>query len=158
MKLAANETAEDYRPLLRRAVVKNLPLVCANPDLVVEVRGVLLACAGAIGALYETMGGAVYWAGKPHPAAYQQATARAAQIRGTAIDRTRVLAIGDAVRTDLAAAQGAFEGAGVDALFVTSGIHRAGVMVNGKIVPGRLTALLAETGVPARAAIPELRW
>lgn len=152
------ETAEDYRPVLVQARARDLPLVCANPDLVVEVRGQMLPCAGALGALYESLGGTVYWAGKPHPAAYERALVEAARIRGAAVPTARVLAIGDAVRTDLAAAQSACGGAGVDALFVTSGIHREAVMTNGAIVPERLAALLAETGTPARAAIPALRW
>lgn len=149
------ETAEDYRAVLRQAAARALPLVCANPDLVVEVRGVLLPCAGVLAALYEAMGGAVFWAGKPHPAAYAQALATAARIRGgAAIDPARVLAIGDAVRTDLAAARGA----GVDALFVTAGIHREAVTRNGAIDPDLLAALLTEARMPARAAIPMLQW
>jgi HAD superfamily hydrolase (TIGR01459 family) len=152
------ETADAYLPILRQAVARKLPFVCANPDLVVEVRGVMLPCAGAIGTLYEQMGGAVYWAGKPHPAAYESALAQAARLRKTPMAANRVLAIGDAVRTDLAAARDACDGAGVDALFVTSGIHREAVMDDGRIVPERLAALLAEQRMPARAAIAALRW
>jgi ribonucleotide monophosphatase NagD (HAD superfamily) len=118
----------------------------------------MLPCAGAIGTLYEQMGGAVYWAGKPHPAAYESALAQAARLRKTPMAANRVLAIGDAVRTDLAAARDACDGAGVDALFVTSGIHREAVMDDGRIVPERLAALLAEQRMPARAAIAALRW
>ena len=152
------ETAEDYRALMLEARAHDVPLVCANPDLVVEVNGALLPCAGAIGALYEDLGGRVFWAGKPHPAAYAAAVAEANRLRGVAVDPERVLAIGDAVRTDLAAAKAAFNGAGVDALFVTSGIHRAAVMQGGAILPDRLANVLAESRMPARAAIPVLRW
>lgn len=149
-----NETAEDYRALLTRAAARNLPLVCANPDLVVEVRGLMLPCAGTLGALYESLRGEVFWAGKPHPSAYEAALRAAAARRDTPISRAKVLAIGDAVRTDLAAAAGA----GVDALFVTSGIHRADVMSGGAIATDRLHRLLAQAGIPARAAIPALCW
>jgi HAD superfamily hydrolase (TIGR01459 family) len=152
------ETAGDYRTLMIQARAHNVPLVCANPDLVVEVNGVMLPCAGAIGTLYEDLGGRVFWAGKPHPAAYAAAIAEADRLRGAVVEPERVLAIGDAVRTDLAAAKGAFDGAGIDALFVTSGIHREAIMPAGTIVPDRLAQLLAENRMPARAAIPVLRW
>ena len=148
------ETTEDYRALLNEAQALKLPLVCANPDLVVEVNGMMLPCAGAIAAAYEAMGGAVFWAGKPHPAAYASALETAARIRGGEVERVRVLAIGDAARTDLAAAMGA----GVDGLFVTSGIHRAAVMRDGAIDAARLHEFLQEAAVPARAAIDQLRW
>ena len=149
-----HETAEDYRATLTAARALGLPFVCANPDLVVDVNGVRLPCAGALAALYEAIGGQVFWAGKPHPAAYAGALAEAARLRGSPVPPARVLAIGDAVRTDLAAARGA----GVDALFVTSGIHREAVMTEGAIVPGRLAALLAESAMPARAATAMLQW
>lgn len=148
------ETAEDYRALLADARDRALPLVCANPDLVVEVHGVMLPCAGALGALYESLGGSVFWAGKPHPTAYAAAIAEAERIRGGALARARILGIGDAVRTDLAAAHGA----GVDALFVTTGIHRDSVMTDRRIVPDRLAALLDDARIPAKAAIASLRW
>lgn len=51
------ETVEDYRALMLEARAHDVPLVCANPDLVVDVNGALLPCAGAIGALYEDLGG-----------------------------------------------------------------------------------------------------
>ena len=77
-----NETAESYRPMLARALDAAMPFVCANPDLIVDVGGVLLPCAGVLGALYEEMGGEVYWAGKPHAPAYELALDRIAELRG----------------------------------------------------------------------------
>ena len=71
-----NETAETYRPLLERALARSMPLVCANPDLIVDVGGELLPCAGVIAELYEDMGGEVYWAGKPYPPAYRSCASR----------------------------------------------------------------------------------
>ncbi len=152
------ETAENYRALMLEARAHDVPLVCANPDLVVEVNRIMLPCAGAIGALYEELGGRVFWAGKPHPAAYAAAVAEANRLRGETVEPERVLAIGDAVRTDLAAAKAAFDGIGVDALFVTSGIHREAVMQGGAIMADRLAKLLADNRMLARAAMSELRW
>ena len=77
-----NETADDYRPLLEKARARNLPFVCANPDLVVDVGGRQYLCAGAIADLYERMDGSVFWAGKPHANAYAAARAAAERLRG----------------------------------------------------------------------------
>ncbi|MGE0628587.1 MAG: TIGR01459 family HAD-type hydrolase, partial [Hyphomicrobiaceae bacterium] len=68
-----NETGESYRGFLQAALARRLPLVCANPDLLVDVGGELLPCAGVVAELYESMGGPVYWAGKPHAPAYEMA-------------------------------------------------------------------------------------
>ena len=148
------EQPEAYRPLLEQALARGLPFVCANPDLAVHVGADLLPCAGAVAAIYEAMGGAVFWAGKPHPVAYQTALGRAGELTGGPVDRSQVLAIGDAVRTDLAAA----EGAGVDALLIAGGLHRDDVIVGGAIDPGRLSRLLAPPAPPAVAAMVHLAW
>ena len=150
-----NETVEDYRALIEEGVAAKLPFVCANPDLVVDVGAVRLVCAGSIAAEYERLGGEVFWAGKPHPSAYGTALDVAAGLRGTEPALERILAIGDAVRTDLAAARGL----GVDGLFVTAGIHNDAVMVEGEIDADKLAALFAPAGTPpAIAAMPTLHW
>lgn len=148
------ETGESYRPLLAAALARGMPLVCANPDLVVHVGALVLPCAGAVAAIYEAMGGEVYWAGKPYRPAYERALAVAGRLRGRAIELARVLAIGDAVRTDIAGA----EAFGVDALFVAQGIHHPEVMEQGRIVPERLARLFAPPAPQAIAAMVELDW
>ncbi|MBS0241231.1 MAG: TIGR01459 family HAD-type hydrolase [Proteobacteria bacterium] len=142
------ETAADYRPRLEIALSRNLELVCANPDLVVHVGDALLPCAGALGQLYEQMGGRVFWAGKPFPIAYDRALAEAARRRGGDTPGSRCLAIGDSIRTDLAAAQNA----GVDALFIASGIHREEAMENDQLSPEGLAKLFSAGNPPARYA------
>jgi HAD superfamily hydrolase (TIGR01459 family) len=150
-----NETVADYRALIEEGVARALPFVCANPDLVVDVGAVQLVCAGSIAAEYERLGGEVFWAGKPHPVAYETALARAAELRGSTPGLPRILAIGDAVRTDLAAAQGL----GVDGLFIASGIHSGEVLADGEIDAARLAALFDPPGTPtAIAAMTHLRW
>ncbi len=113
------ETPEDYRGLLTQLRERDMFMVCANPDLVVERGERLVYCAGAIADLYASLGGQVLYAGKPHRPIYQTALAKAAKARGAPTPLARVLAIGDSVRTDLAGAT-AF---GIDCLFVTAGIH-----------------------------------
>src|SRR5436190_20973507 len=51
------ESAEDYRPMLHKALERKLPLICANPDIVVERGDRLIYCAGAIAELYRELGG-----------------------------------------------------------------------------------------------------
>jgi HAD superfamily hydrolase (TIGR01459 family) len=115
-----DETVEDYRPRLEAMRSRDLWMVCANPDLVVERGDKLVPCAGALALAYEEMGGAVYYAGKPHRPIYDEALRVAAQISGRdSIPPERVLAVGDAIRTDIAGASSL----GVDSLLVARGIH-----------------------------------
>lgn len=149
-----DETGESHRPLLSRALELSLPFVCGNPDLVVDVGGVLLPCAGTVAALYESMGGAVHWAGKPHRPAYAAAHQLAERAAGKPIAQSRILAIGDAVRTDLAGAAGY----GVDCLLIAQGIHREELMPRGRLEPARLERLLQATQHRPAAAMAELAW
>ena len=113
---------DDYRRRLAAMRERNLWMLCANPDLVVERGHLIIPCAGTIAAMYEEMGGEVFYAGKPHRPVYEAALALAARISGRdAVPRERVLAIGDAIRTDIAGAA-AF---GIDSLLVARGIHTA---------------------------------
>ncbi|HHC29203.1 MAG TPA: TIGR01459 family HAD-type hydrolase [Rhodobacterales bacterium] len=111
-----SETAEDYRERLNAARARELPMLCANPDLAVVLGEKELPCAGALAALYEEIGGEVRYFGKPHAPIYDLARQRLAQISGNG--NNRILAIGDGVHTDVAGANLV----GIDVLFVTSGI------------------------------------
>jgi HAD superfamily hydrolase (TIGR01459 family) len=148
------ETADDYRALLERARARRLPLVCANPDLVVDVGGRQYVCAGAIADLYERMDGEVFWAGKPHANAYDAAQAAAERIRGAAVPRDRIIAVGDSLRTDLKGA----DAAGIDAVFIASGIHRDETMGSGELSPEKLAILFAPPAPPALAVMGRLVW
>jgi len=148
------ETPEDYRGLLQQARALRLPLVCANPDLVVDVGGRQFICAGAIADLYERMDGEVFWAGKPHANAYNAAQAAAEAVRKAPVARKRILAIGDSLRTDLKGA----EAAGIDAIFIASGIHRDETMGTGELSPESLQILFAPPAPPALAVLGKLLW
>jgi HAD superfamily hydrolase (TIGR01459 family) len=114
------ETPDDYEAELRVMAARLMPMICANPDVVIHRGADLVYCAGALARRYEDIGGSVIYAGKPHPPIYRRALALAEHTCGRAIDRRRVLAIGDGMVTDIAGAAGA----GLDALLVTAGIHR----------------------------------
>lgn len=148
------EMPDDYRPLLERALQQNLPFVCANPDLIVDVGGTILYCAGAIADIYQQIGGPVFWAGKPHLSAYETAHRKAEALRDTNVPRSKTLVIGDAIRTDLKGAQNY----GCDALFVASGIHRHEAMDGDQLSPSKLAALFPLGTPSAIAAMTELTW
>lgn len=115
-----DESVEEARPRLELMRRRNLFMVCANPDLVVERGDKLIPCAGALAAVYEDMGGSVYYAGKPHRPVYEEARAIAAKIAGRdTIPQDRILAIGDAIRTDIAGARSF----GINAILIARGIH-----------------------------------
>lgn len=149
-----NETPDDYRPLLESALKLNLPFVCANPDLIVDVGGTILYCAGAIADIYQNIGGPVFWAGKPHLSAYETAHHKAEALRDTNVPRRKALVIGDAIRTDLKGAQNF----GCDALFVASGIHRHEAMDGEQLSPAKLARLFPPGTPGAIAAMTELVW
>ena len=145
------ESAENYRAMMEQARARKLPLVCANPDIVVERGDRLIYCAGAIAELYRELGGDVIFYGKPHRPIYERAVQLAAECRGQPVSLGRVLAIGDSVRTDLAGAQGF----GIDCLFVTRGIHSEEFEGLDQLDPASVRELF---GHPPKALTRELRW
>ena len=54
-----DDRIEDYEPILRTGLSRDLPMVCANPDLVVMHGSRLALCAGALARWYEEAGGRV---------------------------------------------------------------------------------------------------
>lgn len=113
------ETPDDYRDMFARLHKRNVLMLCANPDLVVERGDKLIWCAGALAQIYEKLGGKVIYAGKPYAPIYDLAFQKAAELRGTPVAKEEMLAIGDGARTDLKGA--ALQG--IDCLFITGGIH-----------------------------------
>lgn len=150
----ARETPDDYAPSLARMRERRLPMICANPDVVVHVGDRLIYCGGALAEAYAALGGEVVMAGKPHPPIYEAALDRAAACRAEPVDRARVLAIGDGLRTDVAGAAGQ----ALDMLFITAGIHRAELHPGGDGVIDRLAYAEHVAAPRPLAAIPHLVW
>ena len=146
-----DDTIEDYSPLLRRSLARDLVMVCANPDLVVMHGTKLALCAGALAQWYESEGGRVRWHGKPHHSVYDSCLAL------LGIDeRSRVLAVGDSLRTDIAGAAAA----GLDSLFVIGGIHAEefGALDDGSPDIARIEAALAAGPYHPVGVVSRLRW
>jgi HAD superfamily hydrolase (TIGR01450 family) len=148
------ETPQDYQGLIARMRERALPMICANPDVVVERGDKLVYCAGAIADLYAAAGGEVIYAGKPYRPIYDQALGLAEGVRGERVPQHCVLAIGDSVRTDLKGAA-AF---GIDCLFVTAGIHAEELGGRSDPDPAALSGIFAAAGVVPKAVMHRLSW
>jgi HAD superfamily hydrolase (TIGR01450 family) len=147
------ETPDDYADMLRRMRARNLPFVCANPDIVVEKGDRLIWCAGALARDYAQLGGRTYIAGKPHFPIYDAALKAAGTALGRAVAKGDVLAIGDGMLTDV---KGGVDN-GIDVLYVSDGIHVDEYGAAGDPDPGRLETFLARHGHAPVAYLPKLR-
>jgi HAD superfamily hydrolase (TIGR01459 family) len=149
-----DDTPEMYRERAKLWLSRKLPMICANPDRVVEHGDKIIYCGGALGDLYSAMGGMVLMAGKPYPPIYEQAFALAEKAAGKSLDKSRVLAIGDSVRTD---ATGAAQ-FGIDILFITGSIHAAELDAFGKPDPQAIADLIAPSRAHVAGYLPRLSW
>jgi len=94
------------------------------------------------------------WAGKPHPPIYAEAVRLVEEASGRPVDRDRVLAIGDSLRTDLAGA----ERFGIDSVFIASGIHGAELIGETGLDAAALEASFEAAGVHPKAIMTRLVW
>lgn len=142
--LGGASEVEDFEDILQACREAGLPMICANPDLEVIRGGVRVICAGALTERYEALGGVAFWLGKPDPAIY-------APVLGMLdVPRGRVLAVGDALRTDIAGAAAA----GVDACWVLGGIHGAELGDDHALIE----AAAAGAGLSPVACSPSFAW
>lgn len=149
------ETPEDYRERLEQAAARDLELICANPDRIVQRGDKIIYCGGALADLYESLGGRVTMAGKPYGPIYALAMQEAERLLGRPVDRSRVLCIGDGVITDVLGANLQ----ALDCLFIAQGIHGdAARGDDGRIDPARAAELLKAETAYARYAALDLRW
>jgi HAD superfamily hydrolase (TIGR01459 family) len=143
------ETADNYAHVFARMKARDLTMLCANPDIVVQRGNDLIWCAGALAQAYEKIGGAVVYYGKPHRPIYDICLTKAAEAAGRKVHRP--LAVGDGADTDIKGANLA----GIDALFVAQGIHAAQL---GPLTAEGLAQLFVVPEAHPIAAIPELVW
>ena len=148
------ETPADYEDLLGQIRARNLFMLCANPDIVVERGDRLIYCAGALADRYAELGGEVYYAGKPYRPLYDLALDKIARARGSAVGLDRTLAIGDSVRTDL---KGAHD-LGVDCLFMTAGIHAEELGHRDDPDLDALATIFSAAGQMPKAVMRRLVW
>ncbi len=149
-----NETPDDYNDRITVWLRRKLPMICANPDRVVEHGDQLFYCGGALADLYEARGGMIKMGGKPYRPIYDEALKAADKAAGRPLDRSRILAIGDSVRTDAIGAANA----GLDLLFVTGSIHASELDAFGNPDPQAVRDLVAPSGARLKAFMPRLAW
>jgi HAD superfamily hydrolase (TIGR01459 family) len=147
------EAPDDYGPMLRRLRRRDLPFICANPDIFFERGSRKIWCAGALARDYAGLGGRVVIAGKPHAPIYEAALRAASEVVGHEVGAGAALAIGDGILTDVAGAAGR----GIDVLYVCGGIHAGEYGEALDPDPIRLAAFLARHGHRPTAIIPSLR-
>jgi len=148
-----DDTPDMYRDRMQLWLKRRLPMICANPDRVVEHAGRLIYCGGALADLYEAQGGRILMAGKPYRPIYDQALRMAEAAAGQPLDRAKVLAIGDSVRTDAIGAAGA----GIDLFFITGSIHAAD-FGDAAPDPAAVEALVSPSAARLAGFAPRLAW
>ena len=144
------ETVEDHEPILQAAAVRDLPMICVNPDLLVIRLGVQEPCAGALAARYAEIGGRVRYYGKPYPDVYDLALA------ALDVPPARVLAVGDGLATDIAGANAA----GLDSLLITGGLLADALDLAPGATPDAqaLDDACRAAGARPSAALPTFIW
>jgi len=144
-------SVEAYEPLLRAGQARDLPMVCVNPDLVVMLKGRAMICAGALAQRYEELGGRVRWHGKPLSTIYDTCFG----LLGVK-DRSRILAVGDSLRTDIAGANGV----GIDCVLIAGGIHAEEFgLAEGQLPDlAKLEAAISASGQRPNAVMTGFRW
>jgi HAD superfamily hydrolase (TIGR01459 family) len=143
---------EDFGAALEAAAARDLPLVCANPDIVaVHPDGGFGMAPGTLAHHYEQLGGRVQYVGKPHRPIYETCL----QALGD-VPRAEVLTIGDSIAHDVAGGA-AME---LDTALIMSGIHgrifdpERGAAAN----RAALEQLAREYGVLPRWVLPRFAW
>ena len=145
------ETPDDYATALKGFRRRNVAMLCANPDLMVERGDRKVYCAGALAAAYEALDGDVVYAGKPHLPIYELAERMVRDGLGRDVARDRLLAIGDGLNTDIAGAAAA----GLRSVFVASGLHVEGRRLSAEVV----SELFSDVPKPwPIAALDALKW
>jgi HAD superfamily hydrolase (TIGR01459 family) len=144
--LRPGEHPDDYLPALRAARVRDLELVCANPDVQVPDGGQVIWAAGAVAQRYAGLGGRVVAPGKPDRAVYARAASVIERLLGRAVQARRILAIGDGIITDVRGANRS----GLTCLFVASGLNGTALLdQQGQPDPELVTHALRAAGTHA---------
>lgn len=149
-----DETPDMYNARMDVWLERHLPLIAANPDRVVEHGDRIIYCGGALADLYEARGGRILMAGKPYRPIYDGALALAEKAAGRSLDKSRVLAIGDSVRTDAIGAANF----GIDLMFITGSIHAEELDAFGQPDPEVIRAFVAPSGANLAGFMPRLAW
>ncbi|MDR1267524.1 MAG: TIGR01459 family HAD-type hydrolase [Holosporales bacterium] len=106
-------TLDPFLPLLDRCLAAKLPMICANCDEYVLVKGERVVRTGLFARYYEEKGGKVAAFGKPHACIYEYAHTFVPDI-----PKSRLCMVGDGLKTDILGANNF----GIDSLWISSGV------------------------------------
>jgi HAD superfamily hydrolase (TIGR01459 family) len=115
------DSIKKYYSILKKINNRKLKMICANPDLIVHRGNTVEYCAGSIAKLYEKMGGKVQYFGKPYKHFYEYIFNILKKKYKKNIMKTKILAIGDNLNTDILGANNF----NVKNLFIAGGIHKS---------------------------------
>jgi HAD superfamily hydrolase (TIGR01459 family) len=149
-----NETPDDYQDNFTDWQARGVPMLCVNPDIVVERGNRLVWCAGALAERYRERNGETIIVGKPYAPIYQTALARIDELAGGKVPKSSILAIGDGIDTDVRGAVGQ----GIDVLFATGGIHAQVFGPRESPDLAKVQAFLTTAGLGAHALVRRLTW
>jgi HAD superfamily hydrolase (TIGR01459 family) len=149
-----DDTPADYNERMQAWLARRLPMICANPDKVVEEGDRIVYCGGALADAYEDRGGKVMMAGKPFNPIYVQAKQMLDEAAGKKFDKSEIVAIGDSVRTD---AMGAAQ-FGIDLLFITGSIHAEELDAFNDPSPKRVSDFVSVSRANMVGYMPRLVW
>ncbi|HEX2941377.1 MAG TPA: TIGR01459 family HAD-type hydrolase [Rhodopila sp.] len=139
----------EFETVLEACAQYRLRMVCANPDLEVIRGGMRVLCAGALAVRYAELGGDVRSLGKPDPAIYQPV------LEQLGLPPDQVLAVGDALRTDIAGATSV----DLQSCWVLDGVHGDALRAaDGGFDLAGAEALAREAGMAPIATLPRFVW
>ena len=147
--LGGADDPASYDAVLMECAGRDLPMICANPDLEVIRGGQRLICAGLLTERYEALvegpgSRRTRWIGKPDPTIYDTVVSMLGMRRG------RILAVGDALRTDIAGAKAA----SIASCWVLGGIHAHELASDAS----KAERVAADADLAPIAAIPTFTW
>jgi len=150
-----NDTVERYKHEFEMTAARGITMICANPDRIVHRGTKLVLCAGSLADYYESFGGKVIMAGKPYAPIYDLCYRALASLTGQPTDKTKILAIGDGIATDILGANNQ----DLDVLFIATGIHAEDAIdANGQIRTDDVAKILKAKSAQATFVSTALAW
>ena len=106
----------DFKSLLNKAKIFNIPMICSNPDEQVFDGNLnqIVSQSGCLAKHYASIGGDVKYFGKPYVKIYEECT-----LNHKIISKNKIICIGDSLITDIKGANN-YQ---IDSILIKSGIH-----------------------------------
>ena len=130
-------------------------MLCANPDIFVDIGHRRVWCAGGIAQAYSKAGGKSLYFGKPHRPIYDLARKKLTEIVG-AFQENKILCVGDGIQTDIKGAK--LEN--LDSLFICGGLSNLDTGMSPQSLtpnPKMLNLLIKQEEIDVTAAIGYLQ-